>query len=149
MIRIFSILPVQLLNKMMTFRYTYVLTYLSIWLLYIILVRIHFREMQGTESRIKIMCKWILDWMLIGGEKNVGLVFKKFTFICNSICTWSMPESYYTISTQCTIYFVLKVINYTYYLYSPTVLGQDAVVVVVSHHNLSLKLETLEPKQII
>ena len=39
----------------MTFRYTYVLTYLSIWLLYIILVRIHFREMQGTESRIKIM----------------------------------------------------------------------------------------------
>ena len=95
------------------------------------------------------MCKWILDWMLIGGEKNVGLVFKKFTFICNSICTWSMPESYYTISTQCTIYFVLKVINYTYYLYSSTVLGQDAVVVVVSHHNLSLKLETLEPKQII
>ena len=61
-----------------------------------------------------------------------------------------MPESYYTISTQCTIYFVLKVINYTYYLYSSTVLGQDAVVVVVvSHHNLSLKLETLEPKQII
>ena len=37
-----------------------------------------------------------------------------------------------------------------YLLYSSTVLGQDAVVVVlVSHHNLSLKLETLEPKQII
>ena len=113
----------QLLNKMMTFRYTYLPTHM----LYIILVRIHIREMRTVRDwepdHVQANCWLYVNWR----RKNVGLVCqkknvlaksypKKFTLSCNSICTWSMPESYYTISTQCTIYFVLKVINYTYYI---------------------------------
>ena len=113
----------QLLNKMMTFRYTYLPTHM----LYIILVRIHIREMRTVRDwepdHVQANCWLYVNWR----RKNVGLICqkknvlansypKKITFSCNSVCTWSMPESYYTISTQCTIYFVLKVINYTYYI---------------------------------
>ena len=146
MIRIFSILPVQLLNKMMTFRYTYVLTYLSIWLLYIILVRIHFREMQGTESRIKIMqvnFRLNVNWRREKCWSSFQKIHFHLQFNLYMIYAWVLLYHFNAM------YYILCFESHQLYLlYSSTVLGQDAVVV-VSHHNLSLKLETLEPKQII
>ena len=66
----------QLLNKMMTFRYTYLPTHM----LYIILVRIHIREMRTVRDwepdHVQANCWLYVNWR----RKNVGLVCQKKTY---------------------------------------------------------------------